>query len=335
MPGTERPDGHIYHFLLPDYEMANYSTSGGPGDLAEDEIKAIRSWRRDQRSGYTAADVRTLQRLSTAIDTSVEGTHPPAPAPAPTNHRPPPHLGARGQRQHPPAQHHPAERRPYQQEIASEGVRMSSPYRRLKLVMDYWCALWFWPIDAHDEMPTRDEWLMDLQLILEGDLYDHASGEQGKLFPDTMSRQQALDLRDEHGFVNVDALCERNPRLQRVRALTERYRFLHWELEFAEVFANRQGFDLVLGNPPWVRWSGMRGPACRPSSRSSRCGAGRSGSSRRTVSTLIEKTASGPISQTMKRRRGCKRYLNALQNYPLLHGMQVQTRTSVSRFRAG
>ena len=29
----------------------------------------------------------------------------------------------------------------YQQELAAEGVKASSPYRRLKLAMDYWCAL--------------------------------------------------------------------------------------------------------------------------------------------------------------------------------------------------
>ena len=29
------------------------------------------------------------------------------------------------------------------QGVFSEGTRTVSPYRRLKLVMDYWCALWF------------------------------------------------------------------------------------------------------------------------------------------------------------------------------------------------
>ena len=32
------------------------------------------------------------------------------------------------------------------QGIFSDDTRTASPYRRLKLVMDYWCALWFWPI---------------------------------------------------------------------------------------------------------------------------------------------------------------------------------------------
>ena len=54
----------------------------------------------------------------------------------------------------------------------------------------------------------------------------------------------------------MERLIERWPRLQIVRGLVKRYRFHHWELEFADVFATNGGFDLVLGNPPWVkiRW---------------------------------------------------------------------------------
>ncbi len=43
----------------------------------------------------------------------------------------------------------------YQQEMFSRDVRNSSPYRRLKLVMDYWCALWFWPMEKADLLPGR------------------------------------------------------------------------------------------------------------------------------------------------------------------------------------
>ena len=28
---------------------------------------------------------------------------------------------------------------------------------------------------------------------------------------------------------------------------------MHWELEFADLFAERGGFDLIIGNPPWVK----------------------------------------------------------------------------------
>jgi hypothetical protein len=35
------------------------------------------------------------------------------------------------------------------------------------------------------------------------------------------------------------------------RGLAQEIGFFHWDLEFAQVFAERGGFDVVLGNPPW------------------------------------------------------------------------------------
>ena len=57
------------------------------------------------------------------------------------------------------------------QGIYSEGTRTASPYRRLKLVMDYWCALWFWPIEAAERLPDRDEFLNEIALVLTGSVY--------------------------------------------------------------------------------------------------------------------------------------------------------------------
>jgi hypothetical protein len=47
------------------------------------------------------------------------------------------------------------------------------PYRRLKLVMDYWCALWFWPIQG-STLPMREQWWMEIGAILEGNIVDLA-----------------------------------------------------------------------------------------------------------------------------------------------------------------
>jgi hypothetical protein len=50
------------------------------------------------------------------------------------------------------------------------------------------------------------------------------------------------------------ATFERPPEATRVlvREITNRYRFLHWELEFPDVFKARDaGFDAIVGNPPW------------------------------------------------------------------------------------
>src|SRR5690606_30332338 len=48
----------------------------------------------------------------------------------------------------------------------------ATPYRRLKLVMDYWCALWFWPIRQSGTLPSREQWWMEVGAILEGNIVD-------------------------------------------------------------------------------------------------------------------------------------------------------------------
>jgi hypothetical protein len=46
---------------------------------------------------------------------------------------------------------------------------------------------------------------------------------------------------------------QRYPWLHQVREIAEEQGFLHWELEFARTFTQSGGFDLQVGNPPWVR----------------------------------------------------------------------------------
>jgi hypothetical protein len=330
-PGEERPKGHVYHFLLPDYDMSNYSSSGGPGDLAGEEIDAIKGWRNDQRSGYSSEDLQVLQHLSGAIDSlwkkhtrqqrrirkqTTDPIHIWG-QPKPDNLRPPTTTRWKDQKWH--------------QEIHSEGVRNSSAYRRLKLVMDYWCSLWFWPINEHDEMPSRDEWLLDLQMILEGDLYETSptAGEQKDLFPETMApeaKQLALELRDEHGFVNVDKLCDRNPRLNIVRDLAERYKFHHWELEYADLFDQRGGFDLTIGNPPWVQvnWDEPGLLSDVEPKLEIRDWSKRQVSKNR-MSLIEENSLRGPYLADYEEAEGMQAYFGSVENYPRLHGMRANT----------
>ncbi|MEV4531897.1 class I SAM-dependent DNA methyltransferase [Streptosporangium sp. NPDC049304] len=47
-------------------------------------------------------------------------------------------------------------------------------------------------------------------------------------------------------------IAERFPWIQVVDDIAERQGFFHWELQFAQVL-NEGGFDLQIGNPPWVR----------------------------------------------------------------------------------
>ncbi|MFB7947835.1 hypothetical protein ACFC6L_23305 [Kitasatospora phosalacinea] len=55
------------------------------------------------------------------------------------------------------------------------------------------------------------------------------------------------------GMDSVWKLEERFPWLATVQRIAEEQGFLHWELDFALVFAKGGGFDLQVGNPPWVR----------------------------------------------------------------------------------
>nr|WSW65567.1 hypothetical protein OG461_04845 [Streptomyces sp. NBC_00995] len=57
------------------------------------------------------------------------------------------------------------------------------------------------------------------------------------------------------GFMGMDAANpeDRYPWLRAAKDIAREQGFLHWELEFGLVFARGGGFDLQVGNPPWVR----------------------------------------------------------------------------------
>src|ERR1019366_7508314 len=60
------------------------------------------------------------------------------------------------------------------QGLLNEDGDLATPFRRLKLVMDYWCALWFWPITESTHLPSREAWWMEVGAILEGNIVDIA-----------------------------------------------------------------------------------------------------------------------------------------------------------------
>ncbi|MFE9562875.1 class I SAM-dependent DNA methyltransferase [Streptomyces sp. NPDC006487] len=60
-------------------------------------------------------------------------------------------------------------------------------------------------------------------------------------------------LPDWMGMDRSYWLESRFPWVAMASDVAERLGFCHWELEFAQVFGGRSGFDLQVGNPPWVR----------------------------------------------------------------------------------
>jgi len=61
------------------------------------------------------------------------------------------------------------------------------------------------------------------------------------------------DLPRWMGMDSEFDLQNRFPWLLTAESLAEEHGFLHWELDFAIIFARQGGFDLQVGNPPWVR----------------------------------------------------------------------------------
>lgn len=135
-------------------------------------------------------------------------------------------------------------------------------YQRLRRVMDAWCALWFWPltnpITQGVTPPTLDEWIEGLEATLgrhsEATPRRGGEGAQTLGLPTSwgnLADAEAVDL-GYAGAASSDDIETRFPWLRVAREVSAASGFFHWELDFAGVFA-RGGFDLQVGNPPWVR----------------------------------------------------------------------------------
>ena len=105
-----------------------------------------------------------------------------------------------------------------------------STIARWKAVADLWCSAWF--RQNRDELPF------------------------GALVDTLLGRFGALPARNAE------------PLVAEARALAEEHRFFHWTLEFPEIFYGEdgaprasQGFDAILGNPPWEMLRGDSGEA--------------------------------------------------------------------------
>ena len=259
-----RPPETVYHFLLPDPGMAAYRNKDAKA-LEPEHFARIARWRKDFVRGFDEGEIEELESLSDQVD-KLWALHTEQ-------------LGADHRETEDPlgvwgldgvsggsATSNSWKDRIRAQGVLSEGTRTASPYRRLKLVMDYWCALWFWPIRESERLPSRQDFLNEVSLVLTGSVYHPEVGTQVRsLFGDDYAdAEHAADIAqritDEVGMLDLEKLFEQFPRLRFADELARRRRFHHWELAFADLFYGegqdgkaRGGFDLVLGNPPWIK----------------------------------------------------------------------------------
>ena len=265
---AELPKDAIFHFLLPDPGMAAYKDAVIKS-LEPEAIERCKRWNKAfVGEPFTEAQIAHLRRLSLLVEDLWQDwaqqqirLRQRTTDPLPVWEEP---LAQEPKAQEPGAPDPSGESqaewtslklkdRIQEQEVLGRDVANTNARLRLKWAMDYWVALWFWPIRESASLPSRDEWHMELSMIL-GDLEQGISDEPGQqnLFADTQPKQLAVDFSDRHGFVNVHKLREQFERLHQVEAVCQRIRPLHWDLEFADLLQGG-GFDLIVGNPPWIK----------------------------------------------------------------------------------
>lgn len=328
--GTKRmPRKQVYHFLLGDPGMCKYSDKVIKS-LEPDKIKEMVKWNKKFIEPVTDDEIITLLRLSTAIDELWEAQiRLRKEVDAKTQDS----LSIFGYTDDAVDSHTTIRQKDkiFKELYKSEHMRNAGPYARLKFAMDYWCALWFWPIDKADLLPTRSEFLFDMSLILEGtmaavNITDSAKDGQLSLFPTEME-QMALDIIDTYGtdtIVDIPRLRQENPRLDLAAQIADKNKFMHWELEFADLFAERGGFDLVIGNPPWIKitWNEQSVLSDRQP-----MFAVKKLSASETAKYRTDTLQYGDIRQLyfaeFEEMSGEQNFLNAVQNYADLKGQQT------------
>ncbi len=219
---SQENSDRIWHFLLPDNAMSDYKDKDVKA-LYKEELNAIKDWRKQFTQKFNQNDIERLRKLSGRIQ---ELWHAHAQKLHKLRERttdPYSVLGIDGK----------ASVGATQTSLADKDAQlsMSLEYQQLKMVMDYWCALWFWPINQRTHLPTREQYLTDIERI--------------------------VSITPQEGMASFKQRVTASVRLNTVKQLADKRRFFHWELAFADIFAEQGGFDLMLGNPPWlkVEWS--------------------------------------------------------------------------------
>ena len=287
--GISRKDNEIYHFLLPDKNMVPSASINLLKTDYPNEAKKVRDLKAEWIKPLLKSEVDILKRICKSIDKLLKEYYIFQC-----------YINSQTRSQFQvwgiSTKESQTNLKTYteKEELDDYRNRHNAPYFKLKIVMDYWCALWFWDMRQASELPTRQQYWQDLANILDLDLTQAAidvirkkntgwesnksvqlnifkptetqlSFESGgkdieeneeSLSDDYIVEADEIDVAFKEAFVKYSTyrdLFDTNQRISQVQQLAEQHHFFHPQLEFIEVFLKRGGFDLITGNPPWVK----------------------------------------------------------------------------------
>jgi hypothetical protein len=265
------PEGHIWQFLLPAKDMAKFDTDKSITEFAGDAQDQIKAWRKggffDKLQPHEIKLMQKLSRVTNELFEIVAADLAKSRMQSNDAITLWPEVEMPGQTG---ADFHEKERRKAKL-IGEDHASNTLPYKRLKTAMDAWCALWLWPLDKADLLPSRQEFLNGMAMILEGgftadgslaapsieEFADPNPDFFGALEPDAPAKDlfQASKKQQENLFreTNVEALVEVWDWLGVAGKVAEDARFVHFDLIFADILKGRGGFDIIVGNPPWAK----------------------------------------------------------------------------------
>ncbi|SDZ85759.1 Eco57I restriction-modification methylase domain-containing protein [Bizionia paragorgiae] len=231
-----RKQNQIYHFLLADDNMVpSYGIKLLKEELTDVELSAFKDWRNEFKQPLTSVEITRLQKISSVIDYLLEehykqqkGVIADTSSVYQVYGQPNPQIKAKGYDE--------------KERLAESRKDRSAPYYKLKLVLDYWCSLWFWDVRDVRLLPNRTEWYNEIESILQID--------SNELTVDGTAQSIKDQIRKK---TKAGTLFDDDARIKYVEALAKQHRFFHNEIEFIEVFKERGGFDVIVGNPPWVK----------------------------------------------------------------------------------
>lgn len=277
--GPDRKPTELYHFLLPDKNMVASAGAKLLKDRHPAEAARVREWRKDWCAPLTATELRQVRGLSAKVDELLREYYQ-------FQRSIRTHTGAHllvwgGLEESKPGAQLAFKTYDEKERLSDQRNRHGAPYFKLKMLMDYWCALWFWDVRQAVELPSRQQYWDDLSSIVQLDLNAPVAptpapvvrplvptpapqlhmfgGGGGQQLPLTVVAEPEPALAPELAeaaiiaYTNRSGLFDENQRLVLVRDLAAQHRFFHPQLEFLEVFWERGGFDLLAGNPPWLK----------------------------------------------------------------------------------